>query len=191
MATRHRIKAGLCGATLALLAAFPLCRAGEKKSPALEDKVKTAFIYKFTHYIQWPETPAAENFTIAVIGDSGITAHLRELARQKTANGRTILVEQLKSTGTVGPCQILFVAAKEKERLPEIIKITEGKNTLIVGDSAGLALRGAAVNFVVVDGRLRFEINRGAAARAGLEISSELLKLAILVEEGGAKDVRP
>lgn len=191
---RRQITAAAWGAAIALLLAQSPCGAERSgtKSTALEDKVKTAFLYKFTNYIRWPQSPPEEEFRIAVLGDSGILPHLRELARQKTAGGRKIKVELLRSADEIGPCRILFIAATEKERLREILKKIEGRNILTVGDSAGLALRGVAVNFLIVEGRVRFEINRGAAARAGLEISSELLKLAILVEEAaGAKNVQP
>ncbi|HNW45034.1 MAG TPA: YfiR family protein [Elusimicrobiales bacterium] len=188
------LKAGACGIFLTLLAAPLPCRAaaGTGESAALEDKVKTAFLYKFTKYVQWPEAGQDEDFQIAVIGDSGLIAPLRELAREKLSNGGKIKVERWRSPEDIGPCRILFIAASERERLGEILKKTEGKNILTVGDSKGLAALGVAINFVVVDGKVRFEINRRAAAQAGVEISSQLLKLAILVEDKkGERDGQP
>ena len=40
-----------------------------------------------------------------------------------------------------------------------------------------------AINFVIIKGKLKFEMNRRAIEDAGLQASSQLLKLAILVEE--------
>ena len=190
--TPRALKAAVLGALAVLLAAQTALPPGAeaRARASLEDKVKTAFLYKFTKYIQWPGGEPAEDFRIAVLGESGIAEPLRELARETPAEGRKIRTELLGSVEDIGRCHILFISASERARLPEILKKTEGRNILTVGESRGLAERGVVLNFVVVDGRLRFEINRRAADRAGLQISSELLKLAILVE-GGADNVQP
>jgi hypothetical protein len=187
MRTRTGTKAGKWGAWLALLLFPPLVAidARARNSGSLEDEVKTAFLYKFSNYIQWPESGPREEFKIAVLGDSGIIGPLRGLAQEKTANGRKIKVERLRDVVDIPSCQILFIAATEKERLPEILKKLEGKSILTVGDTGGFAAQGVAVNFVVQENRLHFQINRSAAGRAGLGISSELLKLAVPIEPAG------
>lgn len=168
-----------------LLTAFAgPARAGQERDATLEDNVKTAFIYKFTRYVEWPAAPAGEDFVIGVLGDSGVLAPLRELAREKLVNGARIKVERLSGPGEIGRCRVLFVSRSEAGRLEEIVKAVGQRRVLTVGEGPGFASRGLAINFVIDDGKLRFEINRKAAARAGLEISSQLLKLAILVEEG-------
>ncbi len=175
----------------ALLLAAPASLPARNGAGALAEKVKTAFLYKFSKYVQWPDAGSGE-FRIAVVGDSPVTGYLQELAKERAAEDRKIKVELLHGAEEIRACHILFIAATEKTRLPEILKRAEGKNILTVADSKGLAARGVAINFVVVGGRLRFEINRRAAEGAGLQISSELLKLAILVDgEKGAEDVRP
>jgi len=179
----------VCALLTLAVVQFPSAANSEAAGASLEYKVKTAFLYKFAKYVQWPDSGGAEDFKIAVLGDSPITGPLKELAL-KPADGRKIKVQRLRSAEEIGDCHILFISAAERDRLGEVLKKVEGRNILTVGDSKGLAALGVAVNFVVVEGRLRFEINRRAADRAGLQISSELLKLAILVEEE-AKDVQP
>jgi len=51
-----------------------------------------------------------------------------------------------------------------------------------VGDGKGFGSRGLAINFVLVDGKLKFEINTRALSIARLDMSSQLLKLGILLE---------
>ena len=57
------------------------------------------------------------------------------------------------------------------------------KAILIISDSEGLARKGTAINFVIIDDRLKFEMNLKAIQDAGLRISSQLLKLAIPVDD--------
>lgn len=178
----------LCLAAALLLAAGPAPAARAAPAPTLEDNVKTAFIYKFTRYVQWP-APAGEEFRIAVIGDSGVLAPLKALAADKLADGARIRVDQLRSPEEIRNCRVLFIPAGEAGRLPAILKAA-GKGVLTVGDGPDFAARGVIINFVVTGGKLRFQINRHAAAAAGLEISSQLLKLAILVDEGAPDEKR-
>jgi hypothetical protein len=49
---------------------------------------------------------------------------------------------------------------------------------LMVGESEGFLAGGGMVRLEVVDGRIRFEIAAPVAARAGLVISAQLLRLA-------------
>jgi hypothetical protein len=59
------------------------------------------------------------------------------------------------------------------------VRSLNGSKALTVGESEGFAVR----NLTVERGNVRFEINRLAADRAGLKISSKLLNLATIVTE--------
>ena len=52
----------------------------------------------------------------------------------------------------------------------------------VVADADGFARKGGIANFIVSDQRVRFAINESAAKRAGLKVSSKLLRLAELVD---------
>jgi hypothetical protein len=76
----------------------------------------------------------------------------------------------------------VFVSASERGRLPEILSALGSKSVLTVSEVEEFAARGGVINFVLVDNRVRFEINPGAAKRSGLKISSELLRLGRIVD---------
>jgi hypothetical protein len=79
-------------------------------------------------------------------------------------------------------CQGVFLASSEMGRFKAVLDSLAGRSVLTVGESKGFAARGGIVNFVLEDGRVRFEINHTAAIRANLKISSELLQVATIVE---------
>ena len=60
----------------------------------------------------------------------------------------------------------------------------KGAPVLTVGDGDDFARNGGMIGLFVEDGRMRFAINPDAAHRAGLRLSSQLLKLAKIVKEG-------
>ncbi len=74
---------------------------------------------------------------------------------------------------------IVFVAAGEEARLRASQAIVPG--VLTVGESPGFAERGGVIRFILVEDKVRFEINQGAGEIAGLRLSGQLLKLATLV----------
>jgi hypothetical protein len=58
---------------------------------------------------------------------------------------------------------------------------------LTVGETEGFATQGGIVNFKLIDGRVRLEINIEAAWQAKLRISSQVLSLASIVKDGVQK----
>jgi hypothetical protein len=73
------------------------------------------------------------------------------------------------------------VAFSEKKPITEILRGLRGASVLTVGDTAGFAGMGGIINFVLDDGRVRFEINVKAAERGHLKISARLLTVAKLI----------
>lgn len=153
---------------------------------ASEAAVKAVFLFNFTRYLEWPEDNGLAYCPIAVLGDSGIFAPLQEIAEKKTAGSTPIQVRRYEEIEDVGLPRILYVSDSAASRLPEILEKFRGTDTLIVGETEGLASRGAAVNFVLRNETVKFEINVKALKDAGIRISSQLLKLAILIDEGKA-----
>ncbi|MFC1489707.1 YfiR/HmsC family protein [Candidatus Latescibacterota bacterium] len=151
---------------------------------SLENKLKSAFIYNFTKYIKWADDDSTETFKIAVIGDSEIISPLKEIEETELVNNRKIEIKHYQNVSDINDCHILFISASEKNLLQEILKTSENKNILTVSDNIGFAREGVAINFVLVDGKLKFEINSNAINNAKLQVSSHLLKLAILIENG-------
>ena len=70
------------------------------------------------------------------------------------------------------------------DALAATIEELKGAPVLTVGDGESFAEVGGTIGLFVEDGRMRFAINPNAAHRAGLRLSSQLLKLAKIVKEG-------
>ena len=151
--------------------------------PPSEYDIKAVFLYHFTRYVAWPEDAPAEAVSIVVFGESEITAPLLEIAKKKTVGPKPLFVRQCLDPAQIGRPQILFIAKSKTARLAQILKETEGTDILTVGEAAGLArAQGVAINFVLQDNAVRFEISEKAVSRTRLKIGSQLLKLAILVD---------
>jgi hypothetical protein len=153
--------------------------------PALQEDteydVKAAFIYQFTNYIDWDSLIPGDQFIIGIMGNSPVNEQLNEIARTKTVKGKKIVIRQFDKPEEIGPCHILFIPRKASFAFSDILAKIESKGTLTITEKAGYAKKGAAINFVEVDDKLKFEANPKSINDAGLKASSQLLKLAIIV----------
>jgi YfiR/HmsC-like len=146
-----------------------------------EANLEAAFIYNFIKYIDWDVDDNTENFTIGVIGATPVYTSLLEIARTKTADSKKIVILHFDNPDEIVFCNILFIPASTPFSLSSILS-RAGPGTLTIGEKDGYAEAGTAFNFIVVNDKLRFEANVKAILSAGLKASSQLLKLAKIVD---------
>ncbi|MBN1407895.1 MAG: YfiR family protein [Calditrichaceae bacterium] len=147
------------------------------------DLVKSVFIYNFTKYIHWPSDDTSDVFNIGIFGENDINIPLREIARKKTVSGRKIQIKQYNSPEDIDHCHILFVPSGVKEMIPDILGEVKNKSILTVSDADNFSEQGGMITFILIEGKIKFEINIASLEQAKLTAGSELLKLAILVDE--------
>jgi YfiR/HmsC-like len=175
-------KVGRC--VLFFSAACLLCRGTQEASAenlsSREYEIKAAYLYNFIKYVDWPSY-GGDTITIGVLGGNPFGTALAPL-NGKIVKGRRLLIKELDSVRDAQKCQIIFVSSSEKQRLQEIFEILKNAGVLTVGETQGFANGGGIINFIEENNKVHFEINADAARRSGLNISSELLKLAKLVK---------
>jgi hypothetical protein len=142
---------------------------------ASEYAVKAAFLVTFRDYVQWPATVSADasgSVTIGILGDDPFGDALERRGQRVTRSRRA---EDLKGA------QIVFISKSESAHLPEILTSFAGANVLTVGEVDGFAKQGGIIEFIQEGENIRFQINSGAARRAGLQFNLRLLRLAVRV----------
>lgn len=153
---------------------------------ALERRVKAAFLYRFTEYVNWPDAAFARAdapFVIAVIGPASLAEELRQITIGRTVNGRPVEVRRAADAEAMAPAHIVFIADSEKQRLRDLVRAAP-RHALVVTESEGALAQGSVINFVLVEGRVRFEISLDSAEKRGLRLSSRLLAVAQSVRPG-------
>ena len=142
--------------------------------------LKAAFLYKLTKFVEWPAQSfqPGDPLVICVLGKNPFGSALKEAVQGKTAQDRPLAVEAIEGAGKVCACHVLFVSSSERKHLPSIMAATAAKDILTVGDTDSFIAGGGAVNLRLEEGKIRIEINPGAAETHHLKISSKLLSLA-------------
>ncbi|MDD5035854.1 MAG: YfiR family protein [Methylococcaceae bacterium] len=154
----------------------------EGASPS-EYEVKAAFIHNFAKFVQWPMSSGSNTLRLCIVGDNPF-ANALEVIRDQAIDGKHWEFQFLRTPQNLDRCQVAFISVSETGKLNAIVESLGGKPVLTIGDGEGFAERGLIINFYLENQKVRFEINPNAARRAGLAISSQLLKLARIVTVG-------
>lgn len=157
-------------------------------APPSEEEVKAAFVHNIAKFVEWPASADARGvLRLCTLGQGSFGAAAGSL-RGKPVGGAIWEVEQASTRANLKECQVLFIEPSEASDLPRLLDSLKGNPILTVGDSEGYAEHGVVINFYLEQNKVRFEINVDAARRAGLKISSQLLKLARIIQPmGGAQ----
>ncbi len=143
------------------------------------EKLKTNYIYNIIKYVNWPESYKTGNFVIGVLGSSSMTVELKKLAATKKVFSQPISVVEFNSTAEISKCHVLYISNQYSSLIKEILANVGSNATLIIGESPGLATSGAAINFIVKDDALGFELNETSMKRRGLQVDSKLKFLSL------------
>ena len=181
---RQLKKKSLCflPALLALSFYFASSLHGETLSPS-EYQVKAAFIYNFTKFIEWPRVKAGhqdETFDLCILGEDPFGNDISSM-EEKVSRGKGFKIRRQRELGDgeeLQLCDILFISPSEEKNLTFIIEKVKNDETLTISDIDGFAQSGGVIGFITKNNKVALAINPGAAERAGLKISSKLLKLA-------------
>ena len=176
---------------LVLVAIFALAQSSTAQAQteaerALEHRVKAAFLYRFTEYVNWPNAARARPdapFVIAVVGSEPVAEELRQITIGRTVSGRPVEVRRAAGAEAMAPAQIVFIADSERQRLRDVIRAAP-RNALVVTETEGALAQGSVINFVLLEGRVRFEISLDSAEKRALRLSSRLLAVAQSVRPG-------
>ena len=172
-------------ARLALALALLACARAQAQDASLEFAVKATYLYKFADYVDWPEgtfRAPADPLMICIVGSDGV-AQLVEaaVAGHTTLDGRAVVARRVATPSRDAGCHVLYIATRQDATTLEALRATRGLPVLTVTDTRnGDAARGI-IAFVIVDNRVRFDIDLAAAAQNHLAISSKLLNLAARV----------
>jgi hypothetical protein len=146
-----------------------------------ESRYKALFIYNFTRYIEWPSN-GTQDFVIGILGKSTVYSELLTIADKKNVGSQTISLKKFNSASEVSQCSILFIGNDASSQVASITTSMQGKNTLIITERPGLINKGAGINFVLDDGKQRFELSKTNMAKTGLKVNTQLMEMAMVVD---------
>lgn len=161
----------ILGMALATMQAAPSVAQTES---ALEAKVKAAYLFHLTKFVDWPSLPP-EVLHICVLGADPVGDMLLELTDRKVKEHA--LKIELNARADLAQCQVLFISRSEK-KWGDVLARLHSASVLTVSDHQDFAQGGGVIGFYSEDGKIKLEINPVAARNANLKINSKLMEMA-------------
>jgi hypothetical protein len=171
----------------AVFAALILAGISPARGQALsadEFKLKAAFLYNFTQYVEWPSTAFASTtapFVVCVAGSNPFGEHLKAL-ETRSYKTHPITLAYPKNVAEARNCQILYADELRHSSLGrDAWKQLADAPLLTVSSAADANEVGIGIAFVVQSGKLRWALNLASTRQAQLKVSSKLIEIAALV----------
>lgn len=152
--------------------------------PADPAAVKVAFTFNFAKFTTWPGSKA-ETGRLRICFERGTLAERAIMRLEgKRLGGRAVApAVKRPDPERIADCHVLFVGARSwmGERGP-LLRQARVHHVLLVSDLTAFARQGGHIGLETTGGRMRFSVNLAAARRAGLSLSSRMLRLARVVQ---------
>lgn len=147
-----------------------------------QEKIYSALMLNFARGIQWPDAGASGKFVIGVFEYPPLAAELNAVTASAKIGNRKIEVKEFVRPDEISGCHILFIPAYKARTLPDVLDKVGARPTLIITNKMDYARKGSGVNFLLVDGKLRYEINCRSIESRGMKISANVKGMGIIVE---------
>jgi hypothetical protein len=178
---RSILKTGL-RLTVAFTLLFLITESGKSQDVKIVSMPKylSNCLYNFSRNINWPEENKSGDFVISIVGDKELYTEMTKLTQNMRVGLQPIVVRYFNSVNEVsGYQQIVFVADWQSNKINVLVQKTSGSHTLIVSQTEGMIDKGSMINFIPVNGVMKFEMNKEILRKNNLMASSVLEKMAV------------
>jgi uncharacterized protein DUF4154 len=161
-----------------LRSALPLLLAATCSTDAetfpLDHRVKASYLFNLLRFIEWPYDGGYPDgrFNFCIYGTDSLDAFYA--LDGERIRDRTICVARISDLAASRPskCHLLFISADKP-----LASVPIARGLLTVGESEGFTARGGIVNLLLINGRIRFELNEELAQACDFSVDARLAKL--------------
>lgn len=149
-----------------------------------EARIKAGIVFNLARAVDWPDpATVAGTFVIGVLGTDDSDPALSDLAGKDLHHRPCVVQDPLPPTSATD-AQVVYISQSQQADLSSLLGMLAGRPVLTVSEIGGFCEAGGMVQLRRDRNRILLRINRQAAEKAGLHLSSELLKVAELVKGG-------
>nr|WP_287410632.1 YfiR family protein [Pseudodesulfovibrio sp.] len=146
--------------------------AGGKQLTATSEQLQALYVQRLVKYVKWPVGAGpklGEPYVIAATDSKKLKPYFNDASLQ-------FRLVQWPADGV----HVLVINGAPKREAAAILKRTAEMPVLTIGQSPANLRQGVVINFRMVGGKLKLQVNPHAAGAAGLNISSRLLRIATI-----------
>jgi serine phosphatase RsbU (regulator of sigma subunit) len=149
-----------------------------------DNPTRALYIFDLSKYIDYgPGFADSANFKIGVLlGDYDLIYELGNLAKTRTMiQDKPVVIIGFKSIESITHTQVLYLNKTAEFNIEKVKSRIAGHQTMLI--SEGYEFRESMLNFIVVNGKPRYDINEELVKAAGMSIPQEVLFMAVKTKE--------
>ena len=153
-----------------------------------EPQVKAMFVYNFLKFVEWPVTTfvgARDPFVVVIIGDGATADATERFLESKAIGERPLSVRRARWDESLAGVRAVFVVERDARKLRRVLDAAAAAGVLTIGEGDDFTTSGGVIGLLVLDRKVRFDVDTTAAQAAGLKVSSKLLALTRVVRSTG------
>ncbi|MFW5444356.1 MAG: YfiR family protein [Methylococcaceae bacterium] len=147
----------------------------------LEYKLKALYIIRLSKFIIWPESPNKNSFKICIDSKDQVAIQLKKTTKTDI-NGRKLEIIDPPVDFSIAQCDFLYFSSGLIDsaivNIP-VVTISSHKN---------FAEQGGMIEFYIDDSKVRMKANLQVVNRAGIKLSSKLIRLLKIVKQLEVRD---
>jgi len=175
----HRLVAALLVGIF--LAVLPMSVGAQQDETRTQDLIRSAMVFNFCKFVEWPEKTPSDSIVLGVIGDADALPDFSSI-EGKSIGRLPIEIRTVENSEDLRACHLVYIAGDQQDRVDQTLSVAQAESILTISEINGFCRDGGIIQLVERRGKIRFFINRQAADRAQLSLSSQLLKVAKIVE---------
>ena len=147
--------------------------------------LKAAFFERFTRFADYgpPQVEQDRFFVIAVLGENPFGDRLDRVYKEQRILNRPVKLVYTDRVDQIGRPDILYIGQDKRKELEDILARIQGHQIITIADSPALSGKGVMINLLLVDNKIRFEIDLDAASKQNIKFDRILLANAIIVKK--------
>lgn len=138
--------------------------------------VKAAYILNLSLFVTFPEKPPKIN--ICVVGDDLIGISLANIQSNSSKELDGIQILKRAPSSSFDSCNIVYISAKEADRVSTILFKLEGQPSITISDVLGFSDKGGMIELINKNQKVLMDINAGLLKKRGVRISAKVLGIA-------------
>ena len=153
-------------------------------SQGFDNQTRSIYILDISKYVEFPaDFSNQEFFTIGILDKEDVLYwDVNSLIRtRKYIQGKLIKLLLFKDLSEIVPTNVIYVNKLNNFKISSILSKIQGNSTLLI--SEGYEFRESMINFVVIDGKTKFEANEDLMNKEGLKVSQLFLAQAVKTRE--------
>lgn len=150
------------------------CSTDAERIPLDAHQVKASYFFNLLRFINWPDDVCGQGDRLNLYFHGAYSLEAFYALHGARVGKRTISAQRIKdlTAERLENCHVLVIGGD----VPVMgVPITRG--LLTVGENDGFIACGGIINLLLINGRVRFQLNEEVAQACGLDIHSRLLHL--------------